>query len=335
MALVLYFAALLAWLKRPSSWMAALIGSLIALAILVKPVAQVLLFSTLPLMAYQLWRLSCLKRFWLQAVVLLVVTGALLAPWYIRNKVIFGEYFLTRFTGRTLWITCHVRERWQFPVEFSNGPKTRAMFDELAAKGINEQSATWEVSNTLREIGYSDPQTDKIMEGVMFESILAHPGQYAAGRLPRFIWFWVTPKAWVGEDGWGWFYSTRGLPTGWPSPPDSGRRFIPPGQVTWSLPFLAAVNDSVLKIVWHPNYYVAALAALAAAVGCVFMIRNPAYRDAGLAVASIVLAISLVTSFFTWPEYRFRMPLEPFMIVAVTPALNSICHRLFGGSPTP
>ena len=61
------------------------------------------------------------------------------------------------------------------------------------------------------------------------------------------------------------------------------------------------------------------LGALAAAAGCVFMIVRPEYREPGWAVASILLVISLTTTFFGWPECRYRFPLEPVMIVVLEP----------------
>lgn len=327
MVLILYLAVLLAWLRKPSCWTATALGALIALGMLFKPVFQVFWMSTLALMAYQLWRSSCLTRFWRHAVVLLAVMGALLAPWYIRNKIVFGEYFFTRFTGRTLWVTCHGRPE-QMPVDASDGPRNRALAAQLEGTGATLQSSTWVVNAALLRRGYAENEVDKLMESAMLESILAHPGQYAAGRVLRFAWFWVIPKAWC-DVPWGWYYSYRGLPVGWPNVfPCSPETFVPEGQVRLSMPFLAAVNTAFLRVVWHPNSYVNALAALAAAAGCLFMIRNPVYREAGLAVASVLLAISLTTACFTWPEYRFRLPLEPVMIVAVAPALLSIWNRL-------
>ncbi len=52
------------------------------------------------------------------------------------------------------------------------------------------------------------------------------------------------------------------------------------------------------------------------------------YRESGWAVASVLLVISLTTTFFGWPECRYRMPLEPVMIVAATPLLLTIYRRV-------
>jgi hypothetical protein len=327
--LVLYFALLLAWLNQPSYWKAGGMGALIAMAVLLKPVAEVLCVFTLPLIAYHLWRSSCFKRFWLHAAVMLVVMVALVFPWVIRNKIVFGEYFLSRFTGRTLWITCRVGRPEQMPVSFSDGPKTRALSAELAGTGATIQSSSWVVSRALASRGYRDNEVDKLMQGVMQETILAHPGQYLAGRPLRFLWFWVNPKAWC-DNRWGLFYSHRGLPVGWGASEHPSAFYSPDGQVAWSVPCLAAVNTAFLKVVWHPNLIFNALVALAVALGCLFMLWKSEYRQAGLAVASVLLAISLATSCFSWPEYRFRMPLEPVMIVAVAPALISL-YQWFAG----
>ncbi len=186
----------------------------------------------------------------------------------------------------------------------------------------------WDIYRPLLQRGFSDYEADKMMEAAMLESISDHPVQYLAGRPLRFVWFWVCPKAWNGVP-WGWFYYFRDLPRGWTYTfPDQPETYVPPGQVRCSVPFLRAVNTAVLSLVWHPNSVVFGLAALATAIGCLFMISQPHYREPGWAIASVLLVISLSTSFFGWPECRYRMPLEPAMIVAVTPGLTAILRRL-------
>lgn len=327
-ALTLYAAVLLAWLSRPSLGKAAALGLLLAAAMLLKPVAQPLWISTLALMAYKLWRSSALRRLWRHAIVLLIVLAALLAPWYVRNKIVFGEYFLVQFTGRSLWYGCHGRPT-QMPVTNSTGPKNRALVKLLEGTNVDMQMASmWDIYRPLRQRGFSDCEADKMMEAAMVESILDHPFQYLAGRPLRFVWFWVCPKAW-NEVPWGWFYYFRDLPRGWTytfrNQPET---YFPPGQVKCEVPFLRAANTAILGLVWHPNSVVFGLAALATAAGCVFAIRRPEYREPALAVASVLLVISLSTTFFGWPECRYRLPLEPAMIVAATPMLLSIGRRL-------
>ena len=326
--LTLYAAVLLAWLSRPSLWKAAALGLLLALGMLLKPVAEPLLISTLALMAYKLWRSLMLRQLWRHAIILLIVLAPLLAPWYVRNKIIFGHYFLTQFTGRSLWYGCHGRPA-QMPVTNSTGPKNRALAEQLQGTNVDLQMASvWDIYRPLRKRGFSDYEADKMMEAAMWESIFDHPFQYLAGRPLRFVWFWVCPKAWNGVP-WGWFYYFRDLPRGWTytftNQPETD---IPLDQVRWSVPFLRAANTAVLRLVWHPNSFVFGLGALAAAAGCVFMFVRPEYRESGWAVASVLLVISLSTTFFGWPECRYRMPLEPVMIVAATPVLLAIYRRI-------
>jgi hypothetical protein len=326
-SLVLYFAAFVAWLKRPSLWTAAAIGLLLAVSALLKPIALPLWIPTLAIMAYKLWQTTALKVFWRHAAVLLIAMCILLAPWYYRNKVLFDHWFFTQFTGRAVWSGCHGRPE-QMPVEDSKGPKNQVILAELKGMNVN-MSAEWDVYRGLmKKPGRSDYEADKLMEAAQLEAILEHPGQYLAGRPLRFAWFWLSPKPWL-DVPWGWFYRDRELPTGWPTkfkdPPES---YVPPGQVRWSEPFLLSANTAYLRVVWHPNSAVFGLFALAASIGCVLMVRDPAYRDVGLVIASVLLGISLGTSLTVWPQYRYRLPLEPFMIVAITPAVLSICRRI-------
>jgi hypothetical protein len=327
-ALVLYFATFVAWLGRPSWWTAAMMGILLAVAVLLKPIAQPLWVPTLGIMAYHLWKTSAFNRFWRHAAVMIVLMSALLAPWCVRNKIVFGKYFLTQFTGRALWGGCHGRPE-QMPVDDSKGPKNQALLAALAGTSVNTQSE-WAICHVLEARGYSDYDADVLMANAMFESIAEHPFQYLAGRPLRFAWFWMSPKPWL-QVPWGWFYHDRELPAGWPTqidiePPSN----VPAGQVRWSVPLLETVHRTILRIVWHPNSVLFGLGALAAAIGCLLMIRDPAYREVGLIIASVLLVVSLGTACFVWPQYRYRLPLEPFMIVAVTPSVISICRRIAG-----
>ncbi len=157
--LVLYFAALVAWLGRPTWWTAAAMGICIAASALLKPVASPLWFPTLGIMAYHLWKESALRRFWAHAAVLLVLMALLFAPWYVRNKIVFGKYFLTQFTGRALWSGCHGRPS-QMPVEDSNGPKNQELRAALEGTGVNMESE-WDVSRALVERGRSDYDAER------------------------------------------------------------------------------------------------------------------------------------------------------------------------------
>jgi hypothetical protein len=326
--LVLYFAAFVAWLNRPSLWTAASMGVLLGLSALLKPIAQPLWLPTLAVMIYHLWQTAGLKSFWMHAIILLLPMAALLAPWYVRNKIVFGRYFFTQFTGRALWSGCHGRPE-QWPVDDSKGPKNQALLAALEGLKI-DMGSEWDISHALVSRGYSDADADVIMAGAEMESIREHPGQYLKGRVMRFAWFWLSPKPWL-DVPWGWFYSDRELPAGWPTKfKDQHEDYVPPGQVRWSVPLLERVHTSVLRLVWHPNSFFFGLGALAAAIGCLLMIRDPAYREVGLVIASVLLAVSLGTICFVWPQYRYRLPLEPFMIVAVTPGVLSICRRIAG-----
>jgi hypothetical protein len=324
-ALVLYFASIISWLNRPSLWAAAAVGATLAFAMLVKSVAQPLCLTTLALMGYKFWRSNCLNGVWRHVAVMCVVMAALLAPWVFRNKIVFGHYVLTQFTGRALWDTIRLNPN-QMPVDNSDGPHNRRLRSLLEGTGVKMDSAdtTWPITHALRDKGYSDYEADKLMQAAALESIADHPAQYLAGRPLRFAWFWATPKPFFVLP-WGSFYAAHELPAGRNTP--VARAYLPDGQVTWTVPLWQSACEAFLKVVWHPNSFVFVLGALASAIGCVLMIWDPLSREAGLAAASVLLVISLVTTFFGWPQYRFRVPLEPIMIVTVAPAVLSLWYR--------
>jgi hypothetical protein len=326
--IILYFLSLLSWLKRPTLWTAAAVGATLAFAVLVKSVAQPLCLSTLALMGYKFWRSKCLYRIWPHVVIIIAVIATMLTPWIIRNKIVYGHYVLLQFTGRALWDTCRVNPN-QLPVNNADGPSNRKLRSLLDGTGVDMDSSgsTAPITVALLKKGYSDYDIDKMMQAATLESIAEHPIQYLAGRPLRFAWFWATPKPFFNVP-WGTFYAARELPSGrFASVQETA---VPEGQVTWELPRWRATGEMFYRVAWHPNSFVFALAALASALGCVYMIRSPGLHESGLATASVLLAVSLTTTCFGWPQYRFRLPLEPIMIVAVAPALLSLWHCCSG-----
>ena len=217
--------------------------------------------------------------------------------------------------------------RSQMPVDNADGPNNRRLRALLQGAGVNMDStdSTWPITRVLREKGYSDYDADKIIQAAAVESIVDHPVQYLAGRPLALRGSGPHPSRFSSFLGAA-FMPLAAFRRGQIAF-DGRAAYIPNGQVTWTAPLWQAACKAFLRVAWHPNSIVIALSALASAAGCVVMIRDPSQREAGLAAASILLVISLTTAFFGWPQYRFRLPLEPIMIVAVVPAVLSLWHR--------
>jgi hypothetical protein len=316
--LTVYLVMMLLWLERPSWWKTVAIGVLIGTSILIKPSAQLLWLSTIIVMAYKCWILSDSRTFGKYAVIMLLGMFVILSPQYIRNRICYGEYFLVRLTGWSMFTANFSNDEKKLPLPFADGPKTRQFLSEIRPTGIDPLAVDGgAVRNALCRVGHSELESDKLMESVGWEAILNSPWRFAAGRVLRFTWFWITPKAFVTDTPWGKFYS-NGVAQPEITPV--------PGQHGWTLPSLATANAAFLRAAWRPRWYLFALAALAAGVGCVLMISRRMDRDAGLAIGSLLIVMCVPVAVLGWPQYRFRMILEPAMIVAIA-VLVVACGR--------
>jgi hypothetical protein len=241
-----------------------------------------------------------------------------LTPWCIRNKICFGEVFITQFTGRASWDGCCFDGKpSQLPMSLADGPSTRQLL-RATDHCKTESLYTWTIYNNLRLAGYTEVESDRLMKQVAFGSIRANPIRFVAAAGLRYVWFWLNPKSYATQYPWGSHYAAGvGKPARVPGPNQRG----------WSVASLAAVNAAFLRVAWHPRWHLCAVAAIVAHAGCFLMIWNPKYRDTGLAILSLFVAIPMIVAVFGWPQQRYRMILDPAMIVAIA-FLIVVCSRV-------
>jgi 4-amino-4-deoxy-L-arabinose transferase-like glycosyltransferase len=298
--LALGLALAVAWRQSPSPWKAAALGLVFGAAVLTKPVAQ---FAGLIVVGWMLAgggnALSWRKRA-VDCTLAVAAAMALVTPWLVRNEICFGQPFLARFAGRSLWWSCfkdHPETRAvDPPIPFADGPATRTVLQTVTAVSPHD---TWPAFKELvRRHGYSEIAADDLMLEGAKEAIRAHPDKYLLSRCRRYVWFWLTPHE-----------TYRPNTDGFSFPFENDDQ----GQATWRAKWY--FQEGGLNFLWYPHTLVYGLAVLACAASIVTLAVSPGTRGAAVFFALWLGYFSVVTTLFGCPAYRYRMILEPAMIV--------------------
>jgi 4-amino-4-deoxy-L-arabinose transferase-like glycosyltransferase len=199
--------AALAVAEHPTWLRAGGLGALCGLAILGN---SRLVLLPLLLLAYLAWRLGAWRRLVVPAVVLVAVTGLVLAPWVVRNKVEVGCAAITT-DARALWKANNVETdqilesgRWIDAVpRFPGDPPT----PEDAGVVYRETGRVIELDECEQMRAYQDRVVDFWRE---------HPGEKAelAARGAGMLW---DPRVTRNEENPGvgtWIDTLRDLPAG-------------------------------------------------------------------------------------------------------------------------
>jgi hypothetical protein len=158
------------------------------------------------------------------------------------------------------------------------------------------------------------------------EAIRENPWKYFVSRCRRYIWFWLTPNETYrpntgdfkfGIDRAKWEYST-------PSPNGADELDVE-GQSTWHAGWY--FQQGRLNFLWHPHPLVYLLAVLACVASICILLLAPTTRGVAIFFALWLGYFSAATTLFGCPSYRYRMILEPAMIVLVVTGWETFLAR--------
>ena len=79
-----------------------------------------------------------------------------------------------------------------------------------------------------------------------------------------------------------------------------------------------------IELALHPNLWAYLGTLLFTLVGLIFMIRKREFRFVGAALALLLAYFAAATVIGASAEYRYRMPLEPIMILAIACWVTSL-----------
>jgi len=328
LTVTLFFAALVLWLERPTPGRAALVGALLGLATLVKPVVQLAWLPVLVVMAVRLRERKQTRSLVKQGACLVGSMMLVVLPWLVRNQVCFGRPFLTRSLGRQMWDCCFLGEpdgHWlnaTLPLA-ADKPATRQVLAELEGSRVDLHE-TWDVYPELLARGYSEIECDDLMLAVSNEAIRERPVRFAYVRAYRCLLYWVT-----SEETFHWYYlepecGQAAIDSAPETPLEPIAPHIPPtyaDQQTWLWPPCADFLEGLTGCLWWPSRWLYALAAGAVLWGWIVWMERVGPRSLGLAVGLILLYFTLATGIPARPVYRYRMILEPLIVVVFSCAL--------------
>lgn len=302
------------YLQQPSSRGAWRLGLALCAALLVRPVPQLLWVPIGATMIGAFWMrhgqlpLSTVLRH-------AAIVGGLLAicvsPWCFRNRVLFGEFFVAKLPAVNKWLVC-----------FQDGSSpnlplpAHASADRLVSI---LQSRNYDMSDRycysvigcLEDCGLSEREIHSLVDEVCRAAIAEHPLRFSFSALKRSVNIWRCLRN--AHPAWG-----------------DGEPAYFAGQVTWRSEAIAAIYEPVLRNAFSRSLRLNELALLAVALGTWWLIRDVRLRMFGIALALGFLYFTCVTAAVETENYRYRMILEPVMVVAVVSGFTA----RFGGRAT-
>jgi hypothetical protein len=299
--------AFLGAVRRPAAGWFALVGILVGLAALARPIAQlVAVLLALSLLVL----LPRSRRSLLYGGLLLGAFALTVVPWMVRNQVVHGTFAIAGGAGEGLAVrTIRYGQRFDFrePPGGDADPllaRARRIYRDEAS-----EDSAFQLARRLREeLGVTEVQADGLMRQIALGAILRQPGYYLRGTVEMFAETFVGRPVRLRQDWLPW------------------RNIAWEDRVAHLLPSAAPTEDrayptaEALVSVYDPArppfpFLVVPLFALGAASG---LARG---RRPVLVVAVLVLGLLLAGAALIGIEWRYRYPLDPLINVLVAGGL--------------
>lgn len=322
-SLVLHLWTVARFTRRPSVLGGILVGATLGLSILTRPIAMLIwIADAIYIMTSWYWvhdeRAThlCRRRGIICVALAALVTLGCISPWLARNHTMFGKVMLTEFVGRNLWIvTFQDGSGAGLPMPESDNAKTlqSQLGDPVWPRMLADQTwrDTWTLSKALTASGMDDPSGDRLMKSVATDAISKSPAAFGKKTVRRLVNFWRTR-------------ATELPPQVADLSPDPGiSETLFAGQPIWGVK--VAPVDTAIRYRWSNWLSGNTFLMFVTAAATMLMIWHRPTRAAGLWMAAILAYFSTVTSVLEIPGYRYRLIVEPVMLlviaVAVTPRL--------------
>ncbi|OYP30336.1 ArnT family glycosyltransferase [Rhodopirellula sp. MGV] len=306
-----------------------LVGLTLAMAMLTRPVAMLLWIPDVAFLGMDWWqdsRRHSGKRLELRPVLTGVATAVFVAivtlsPWLMRNKEMFDKAMMTEFVGRNIWI-----------VTFQDGSGAHLAFPQtVAAERLKDAMGserwqalqseqlwreTWTVSNALDASGIDDAEIDRLMKRVAFDAIAESPVVYGRQTIRRWVNFWRTRATELPVQAADLEIPPGSLEKQLPD----GRHFA--GQVVWGMQ--VPLIDTAVRYRASNSLAANTLLMLLTGIATMLLVVRPATRASGVWIALVLSYFCTVTAVLEIPGYRYRMIVEPVMLLAIVLAGSNL-----------
>ncbi len=230
----------------------------------------------------------------------------------MRNHTLFGKAMLTEFVGRNVWIVTF-QDGSGAGLELPDSAAVAEMRDQLGESGwdrLRDQDRwrdTWKVSHALTDSGMNDPAGDRLMKRVAVDAISESPGTFGKKTLRRWINFWRTRATELPRQA---------------AEIEAGHDTLFQGEPTWGV--IVAPVDTALRFRysnWLPGN---TFLMLLTAASTMLLLWRRDTRAAGLWFAAVLGYFATITAVLEIPAYRYRMIIEPVVLIVVALAVAEI-----------
>jgi 4-amino-4-deoxy-L-arabinose transferase-like glycosyltransferase len=293
------------WMKNGSGRAAFYTGLLLGLSTLTRPIAQLLplILIVCALLRFGINRKTLLSSLWLLLPFCLVLT-----PWLLWNKTQHHYWGLSREIGLNMFH--RVIDADQLPPETDSLPP--ALRRAINKHQGSQQVMYFSVWHELLRSGHSELQADNLMLQAALATLREHPGRYLLNTAKIYLGYFLKPHPSIS---FCVRHDRSYLCSGRPVPP---LPMFPPSTIAnpeflseTILPLFFALSPLLMGLI-------GGLGALGAVLFCIR--RKPA---TAAFIVGPILYFSLLTAIFNREEDRFRLPIEPLLIVCICGALST------------
>ncbi len=291
--------ACVSYWQQSTTWRAVALSLVLAATIMVRPVPQLLcipliivMLMNTPTFGGQLQFRNALGHILLVVVALSLAMG----PWYIRNQALFGDWFLTKLPVENKWQVCFQGGSGA-NLPLPNVPATRTLLRAMCSDSVhlNERNA-YAVSSRLRALGLDQSEIDGLVSELCWTAIVEHPGEFLVAGVKRAVNFWRC-------------VSNR-------YPAYCGAETFFDNQQTWRASAAAQPIEYLLRNACSRSVRLNEISFLCVAAGCIMLFMQRSTRGFATGLVVIFAYFTAVTAAVEIENYRYRMVLEPAMIIA-------------------
>ncbi|MDZ4688913.1 MAG: hypothetical protein SH850_27875 [Planctomycetaceae bacterium] len=285
-------------LVRPRSTV--VVAAVWCLAWITRPVAAALIPAWLVAWWWPAGDRSFMRTKSLAVALTAAVLAVGLGPWIVRNVLVWQRPALTVFLGRELWVTTFGPGQPD-PPGLPATPEADDLVRRVSPDGkFTDWRGNWSVSNGLTASGLSDVAADELMGRVARQAIAADPLRAGQRGVWRAIDYWRATYLRSMAD--------------YDQPTDS-EAVIRDEQRLWGRDGYRRFRTAWLESAPERRLLVTELASVLALLGLAGLWLSPAtIRFAAIGTA-LVVGVALATAIVEYPAYRYRMVLEPVLIV--------------------
>ncbi|WP_436716810.1 glycosyltransferase family 39 protein [Roseiconus lacunae] len=323
------------FVRQPNVMLGAFVGATLAAAMLIRPVAMLLWVADVGFLLVSRWaplapekHQHCWRRTLISVAVAGVVTLGCVTPWLARNHAMFGKWMMTEFVGRNIWIvTFQDGSGAGLPMPTSDSAaRLKSVIGQAGWEKLRQEDRwreTWTVSKTLTRSGLDDAQTDQLMKAVAFDAIAQDPTSYAKKTIRRWLNFWRTRATELPESLSVLEHSGGGF-DGQTNRQEIVKQYFA-GERIWGRQ--VAIIDTALRHRASNSLMATTLVMVLSGLATMLVVLHQPTRAAGVWFALILAYFSAVTAVLEIPGYRYRMIVEPMMLIVIAMAVVLLIRK--------